>query len=118
MANNAGSGVTGLLGLTGQVTGSMVNLYATSYTIGDTDQGYLYGITDLLAATTKPTGESFSTLAAAPTDSTFKGVAFAPVALVAAVPEPATWGMMILGLGLVGGGMRRRKHMYTTVRFA
>jgi hypothetical protein len=25
-----------------------------------------------------------------------------------AVPEPATWGMMILGLGLVGGAMRRR----------
>ena len=25
-----------------------------------------------------------------------------------AVPEPATWGMMILGFGLVGGAMRRR----------
>lgn len=26
---------------------------------------------------------------------------------VAAVPEPATWGMMVLGFGAVGGGMRR-----------
>lgn len=26
---------------------------------------------------------------------------------VAAVPEPATWGMMVLGFGVVGGGMRR-----------
>ena len=26
----------------------------------------------------------------------------------AAVPEPATWGMMILGMGLVGGVLRRR----------
>ncbi|QDZ07852.1 PEP-CTERM sorting domain-containing protein [Sphingomonas panacisoli] len=25
-----------------------------------------------------------------------------------AVPEPATWTMMILGLGLIGGSMRRR----------
>ena len=28
--------------------------------------------------------------------------------LAAAVPEPAAWGMMILGFGLVGGAMRRR----------
>ncbi len=27
---------------------------------------------------------------------------------VAAVPEPATWGMMILGFGVIGGAMRRR----------
>jgi hypothetical protein len=27
----------------------------------------------------------------------------------AAVPEPATWAMMILGFGLVGAGMRRRR---------
>ncbi|MEP2102427.1 MAG: NF038122 family metalloprotease [Parasphingorhabdus sp.] len=28
---------------------------------------------------------------------------------VAAVPEPATWGMMILGFGMVGGALRRRR---------
>ncbi|MEM8917437.1 MAG: PEPxxWA-CTERM sorting domain-containing protein [Pseudomonadota bacterium] len=28
---------------------------------------------------------------------------------VAAVPEPGTWAMMILGFGLVGGAMRRRR---------
>lgn len=33
----------------------------------------------------------------------------------AAVPEPATWGMMIVGFGLMGGALRRRK---TTVAFA
>ncbi len=32
-----------------------------------------------------------------------------------AVPEPATWGMMIVGFGLVGGVLRRRK---TSVAFA
>ena len=34
----------------------------------------------------------------------------------AAVPEPAAWGMMILGLGLIGGVLRRRPSM--KVRFA
>lgn len=29
--------------------------------------------------------------------------------ITTAVPEPATWAMMILGFGLVGGAMRRRK---------
>ena len=33
-----------------------------------------------------------------------------------AVPEPATWAMMIGGFGLVGGAMRRRTHR--TVTFA
>lgn len=35
----------------------------------------------------------------------------------AAVPEPATWGLMILGFGMVGGAMRRRA-VKTAVRFA
>ncbi len=37
------------------------------------------------------------------------------VAVNGAVPEPATWTMMIAGFGLVGGAMRRRK---TSVAFA
>ncbi|WP_225883149.1 PEPxxWA-CTERM sorting domain-containing protein [Sphingomonas aliaeris] len=30
---------------------------------------------------------------------------------VAAVPESATWGMMILGFGMIGGAARRRRHV-------
>ena len=37
---------------------------------------------------------------------------------VSAVPEPATWGLMILGFGAVGGAMRRRRAATTTVRLA
>src|SRR5271154_6733326 len=70
-------GTTGLIGLTGVVAGSNVELYATNYTIADLDPTYLYGITDSLAATTNP-GTSFTLLATAPPDSNFKGVAFAP----------------------------------------
>lgn len=39
--------------------------------------------------------------------------------LAAAVPEPATWAMMLLGFGLVGGAMRsRRKDPKVRVSFA
>lgn len=44
--------------------------------------------------------------------STFSGFAFAP-----AVPEPASWGMMILGVGMIGGGLRHRRRG-ARVRFA
>jgi hypothetical protein len=36
---------------------------------------------------------------------------------VGAVPEPATWAMMIVGFGIVGGSMRYRRRN-TTVNFA
>ena len=53
---------------------------------------------------------------------------FAPIELIevvdnisfdaaAVVPEPATWGLMILGVGAVGGALRRRA-VRTAVRFA
>ncbi|WP_260599888.1 PEPxxWA-CTERM sorting domain-containing protein [Sphingomonas endolithica] len=35
-----------------------------------------------------------------------------------AVPEPATWAMMILGMGAVGFAMRRRSAVKTTVSYA
>lgn len=44
-------------------------------------------------------------------DFTFNG---RPAIVAAAVPEPATWAMMILGLGLVGYALRRK----SAVRFA
>jgi hypothetical protein len=45
-------GVSGLYGLTGVVDANgNVGLFATSYTLGDTDPSYLYGITDALGDT-------------------------------------------------------------------
>ncbi len=35
-----------------------------------------------------------------------------------AVPEPATWVMMILGVGVVGGALRRRRQQQPKVTFA
>lgn len=38
--------------------------------------------------------------------------------ITSAVPEPASWAMMIGGIGVVGGSMRRRRKVTSTVRFA
>jgi hypothetical protein len=109
--NSATSGTTGLIGLTGKVIGGNVELFATSYTIGDTDPSYLFGVTDKLSATSGA-GESFTLLATAPADSNFKGVSFAPVPL----PEPAAWALMIAGTGLIGAASRqsRRRRLAIT----
>lgn len=40
-----------------------------------------------------------------------------PPAVSSAVPEPATWAMMIFGLGLVGASMRRRSDRRTSISF-
>ncbi len=80
LVNNCNSdGTTGLLGLTGVVSGTSVYLYATPFTLGDLDPSYLYGITDTLTNTTPPdSSEAFTLLATAPSDSNFKGVSFVP----------------------------------------
>ena len=39
-------------------------------------------------------------------------------AVSAAVPEPATWGMMLLGFGAMGYAMRRRTKVRTNISFA
>jgi len=101
------TGTSGLQGLTGKVVGSTVQLFATNYTLADLDSTFLYGITDSLAATaaSQVTGESFTELAAAPADSNFKGVSFAPTP---AVPELSTVWMAVSGLGFFGLWARRK----------
>jgi hypothetical protein len=103
VANTSSHGVSGLYGLTGKVVGNEVELFATSYVLGDTDQTYLYGISDTLSDTvaSQVTGEDFTTLEAAPADSEFKGVSLAPVPLPPGLP------LLLGGLVMVGLIARR-----------
>ena len=40
-----------------------------------------------------------------------------PVTVAAAVPEPATWAMMLVGFGAMGGALRRRQKVATRIRY-
>ncbi len=108
--NTSASGTTGLYGLAGQVSsdGTTVNLFATDSTILDTDKTYLYGITDTLAFTTasQAASETFTQLTAAPDNSNFKGVSFAPkfpTGGVAITSSPSGLAFTSSGSGCVPG---------------
>lgn len=73
----AASGTSGLIGLTGEVVGNSVELYATSYNLTDIEPTYVYAITDSLNSTTG-SGESFSTILTAAPGENIRGIAFAP----------------------------------------
>ncbi len=106
-ATPTAAGVTGLFGLTGEVVGGSVELFATSYGLNELSQSFLYEITDDLADMTLPVSEDFTTLFTAPDGELIRGVAFAPV------PEPSS--LAILAASLAGLVFVRRRRNETRV---
>ena len=51
-------------------------------------------------------------------DNTSDNIGGVSVALTGAVPEPASWAMMILGMGAVGFAMRRRRTISARLSYA
>jgi hypothetical protein len=108
----------------GTTTGSFTN----SITIGGAVFSYVipYSLTigssvdsiTLLATTFSRGGFNFATNAVTLNSggATVRGALTANVA--AAVPEPGTWGLMLLGFGAVGAAMRRQRRVKAVVSFA
>ena len=98
-----GAGSTGLVGLTGSLDGKgNVVLYASNETAAETDPTFLYGITDVLSATTAPTGESFTLLQTAAPGTLIRGVAFAPTATASVTQIAST---VTISGGVSSGGL-------------
>jgi hypothetical protein len=93
------SGATGMRGLTGVVTGNAVQLYGITAVSTGTGANDLVALSDTLDGTSAP---SFSTLATAPLNCVFRGVALAPV------PEPSSVVLALLGVGTLTAVVRRR----------
>ncbi|RYF21821.1 MAG: PEP-CTERM sorting domain-containing protein [Oxalobacteraceae bacterium] len=49
--------------------------------------------------------------------ATVNNLTLGGAAATGAVPEPASWAMMIFGMGAVGGALRRRQKTTTRVAF-
>lgn len=87
----------------------------------DANYGYSLGAFTNGAFTFLGTNSNIGGAFGSPSYSANSGGGNISAAIVtAAVPEPATWALMILGMGAVGFAMRRRKNANTnvTVRFA
>jgi hypothetical protein len=105
---------SGLRNLSGRINANgTITLFATTADTGGfadngADPNEIVEINDTLADTTLPTNESFSVV-----DGPVLGVRYGGVAFDAAVPEPATWAMLILGVAGVGAVLRRRGALVT-----
>ena len=83
---------------------------------------YLNGSNTAVAGLTAGPTSAITESVTLPTGTTSYRIAYgrengtpSVLSVQAAVPEAATWGMMVMGFGLIGGAMRRRK---TSVAFA
>jgi hypothetical protein len=112
----------GLRNLVGQVNGNgTVSIWASTSTVsgsGDpgSDPNQLVSITDNLASTTLPSGESFSNVMPATYGQVIRGVSFTPATVPPVdTPEVPTTLLLPLAVLAIGGGAvyvqrRRRRH--------
>jgi hypothetical protein len=95
--------ITGRVNADGTVTLWGVTSTRSASTDNGADPNEIVEITDTLSDLVLPTTESFSVYDGPQYGVRYGGVALAPV------PEPASWALMLVGFGALGGAMRRRR---------
>jgi len=92
------------LTLGSKVIENISNLNVALYNSSGTQLG---SGTDVTLSGLQPAGNYYAVISGTGTGT--KGGIYAGAFSVSAVPEPSTWGMLLMGLGLVGFTMSRRK---------
>ena len=95
--------ITGRVNADGTVTLWGVTSTRSASTDNGADPNEIVEITDTLGDLVLPTTESFSVYDGPQYGVRFGGVALAPV------PEPASWALMLVGFGVMGGVVRGRR---------
>lgn len=117
LSGNPDGGGLAKFGVISAVNGSLISsaTFAGIKGTSRADMNYLpWNFT--FTATGPTTKLSF---ASNPSAGNFYGAALDSVSVSAAVPEPATWAMMLIGFGFVGAAVRSaRRRQKLTVRFA
>lgn len=80
---------------------SFTSLVFNGVTIANPAQGFIYSFAVAKAGTYD--------FAVSASNNANKAIAFSTSYSFAGVPEPATWGLMIAGVGMAGGSLRRRR---------
>ena len=100
---------------------NLTNATISTSALGGNDINFTSVLLNGMAFTLSPSGvfefgtmNNFSLLPGANNTITVNGTntgntAFSGTLVFAAVPEPATWGMMLLGFGVMGVSLRRRR---------
>lgn len=131
--HNTGYGDRGTGAFTIVAGNSVSDLGAGNYTLSGTTYVIANGVLTAAPVSDPISGQMF----AATNPGTFRYLQFLPTSVasanaaccgsnvyglaelrIAAVPEPATWAMMLAGFGLVGFGLRRRAKPMVSVTYA
>ena len=91
----------------GSTTGGSVITYTSDFLnfTPTIDRDFAIGLTSITSSLSRATGKALRTFKANSTGSFSSD----PAPLINAVPEPATWAMLVAGFGMVGVAARRRK---------
>lgn len=116
LSGNPDGGDVGKFGVVSAINGSLIGSATFAGIKGNSHDDMNYLPWNFTFRATGPT--TTLSFASKPSAGNFYGAVLDSVSVSAAVPEPATWALMLVGFGAIGFGMRRRRSGETRARFA